>query len=150
MRLTAVWGKWEGGWIHVASDRTPVIEAQQDHAGDLAEVAHKIEQELYTYRDGQTEISVGVEVPDGGAVPGIDWTAGYEVDVDGATREVEALAMTLRDPAGIWGDVPRFGTILDTPDDRIIRNFRAIGGLNGGTSRLTRPAQIAPPPNLRP
>lgn len=150
MRVTAIWGKGEFGWVYIASDRTPVIQAQQDHAGDLSEVTRKINQELLTYRDGQTEITVGIDPPATDPVPTMDWTVGDEVYVDGAWREVVAITSALDNDTGRWVDVPQFGTVLDTPDQRIVQNFRAVGGVNGGTSHLARPAQVAPAPNLRP
>lgn len=150
MRATAVLAKGEFGWLFVSSDRFPRIEIQQDHAGDRSEVVHKVNQELVTYRDGQSQITVGIDVPPGDPVPGVDWTAGDEVEVDGSFQEVEALTSRWDDVTGRWVDVPQFGSILDEPDERIARNFRSLGGVNGGTSHLARPSGEVPRASNRP
>lgn len=151
MRVTAILVKWEGGWRWVSDDDAPLrIETQQDHSGDLSEILYKAGQELITYSSGQTELTVGINVADGDPTPGVGWSVGDEVYVDGEWQTVIALTSTLDDQTGLWTDVPQFGVRLDSPDERVVRNFQAVGGVNGGTSHLARPAQVAPGPNLRP
>lgn len=150
MRATAVWVRWQGGWAYIDSEVTPGIEMCQGHSGDSAEVVRKAEAELDTYGQGQSEITVGIDVPAGDPVPSVDWIEGDEVHVDGAWREVEALTCTMDDETGRWTDVPQFGTVLDDAPERIARTFRNLGGLNGGTSHIARPVATIPPPQVRP
>jgi hypothetical protein len=149
MRATAILVRWQGGWRWVG-DPSLRIEICQGHAGDSSEVIRKAQQELVTYEDGQTEITVGVDPAAGDPVPGVDWVEGDEVFVDGAWREVEALTLTLDDQTGRWTAVPQFGVVLDMPEQRIDRTLKSIGGLNSGTSHLARPVGSLLPPGVRP
>lgn len=151
MRATAILGKDQRGWIWRASVLAPLrIETSQQHSGDRTQVIHKLDAELGTYSAGQTEITVGIDPAEGDPVPGVDWIEGDELNVDGSWREVEAVALTLDDESGRWVPVPQFGSILDEPDQRVDRTLQGIGGMNGGTSHLTRPVSLSPPPNVRP
>lgn len=151
MRATAILIRWKNGWRWVDADAQPLrIEISQGHSGDSAEVIHKALAELDTYANGQTEITVGINPAVGDPVPSIDWIEGDELHVDGAWREVAALTSTLDDETGRWVDVPQFGVVLDAPEQRIDRTLQNIGGLNKGTSRLTRPVASIPAPNVKP
>lgn len=148
MRANADLVKWQGGWRWVNTAETIRIEMFQTHSGDAAEVLAKATAELETYRDGQTEITVAVDTP--GIEWGTDLIEGDEVNVDGAWREIEAYTSQRDNATGKWVDVPQFGVLLDPPEQRIQRTLRGIGGLNGGTSHLTRPASAPQQPNVRP
>lgn len=145
MRTNAILVRWKGGWRWVDDVDGPRIETSQGHAGDSAEVVHKANAELDTYKAGQSQLTVGIAP---GALTGI--IEGDEVHVDGAWQEVEAFAATLNDKTGQWLDVPQFGTVLDEPEQRVDRTLRNIGGLNQGTSHIARPVATFPPPNVRP
>lgn len=151
MRATAILGEGSEFDVLAVDGTAPIrIEIAQSHSGDVEEVQRKVNAELATYKDGQTEITVGIDPAVGDPVPSLDWSVGDEVFVDGAWRVVVALTCTLDDESGRWTDVPRFGVVLDQPHERIDRTLAAIGGLNKGTSHLTRPNVQAPQPNLKP
>jgi hypothetical protein len=152
MRATAILARWQGGWAWAADDSAPLrIEICQGHAGDDGEVLRKTTAELVTYSLGQTQITVGLAQPyPTDPIPGKDWTVGDEVFVDGAWREVEALACQVDDSTGRVTVVPQFGVVLDEPSERIDRTLGSIGGLSGGTSHLARPVDSTSPPNIRP
>lgn len=146
MRATAIVGEGSEFDVIVEDEDAPIrIEIAQTHSGDRTEVTRKIQAELSTYKDGQTEITVGVAP---GSLDGL--IEGDEVNVDGAWREMETFAATLDDATGKWTDVPQFGVVLDEPAKRIDRVHGAIGGLNKGTSHLTRPPLRSEQPNVRP
>jgi hypothetical protein len=151
VRANAILVRWKGGWRWVDDVVGLRIEISQGHAGDSSEVVRKAQAELDTYSAGQTQVTVGIDVPPGGPVPSVDWIEGDEVHVDGAWQEVEALTCSMSDETGRWTDIPQFGTVLDDPEERIARTVRNIGGLNGGTSHVARPVQtIQQQPNVRP
>lgn len=150
MRFTAILVRWQDGWRWVESAEEPRIETCQGHSGDGAEVIHKASAELATYKFGQTEITVGIDPAAGDPVPGMDWTVGDEVEVDGSFREVETLTVTIDDDTGRVSAVPQFGDIIDSPAERVDQNLAAIGGLNKGSTHLGRPVDSLPPPNLKP
>lgn len=150
MRANAILVRWQGGWRWVQDVTGLRIEISQGHSGDSSEVLRKADAEVDTYKAGQTEITVGIDPAIGDPVPSLDWIEGDELNVDGAWREVEALTSTLDDETGRWTDVPQFGVVLDMPEQRIDRTLGAIGGLNRGTSHLTRPVASIPPPNVKP
>lgn len=152
MRATAILVRWQGGYRWVADSGAPLrIEIAQGHSGDSSEVIAKATAEVNTYSDGQTEITVGVDPETGDPVWGEDIDVGDEVFVDGGWREIEAYAASVDDDTGrVVGIIPQFGVVLDEPDERIARTFRAIGGLNQGTSHLARPVASVSQPNVRP
>lgn len=152
MRATAGLFRWQQGWHAIDSDEEPGIEICQGHSGDSSEILHKAVAEIATYKFGQTEITVGIDVPPGDPVPGVDWTAGDELDVTGAGSgiECEALTMSLDDQTGRWTDMPQFGAILDAPEKRIDRTLKSIGGITGGTSHLARPVARGQEPGTKP
>lgn len=152
MRATAILVRYQSGYRWVADATRPLrIEIAQGHSGDSAEVVAKATAELSTYKNGQTEITVGVDPPVGDPVWGEDLREGDEVLVDGSWREIEAYTATIDDDTGrVVGIVPQFGQVLDSPPERISRVFRNIGGLNSGTSHLARPVATIPQPNVKP
>jgi hypothetical protein len=151
VRATAILARWQGGWRWVDDDEAPLrIEIQQGHSGDDAEMLLKVTAELATYGSGQTQITVGIDPETGDPVPGLDYNAGDRATVDGGTRDIEAMACQVDDVTGRVVAVPEFGTILDEPAERISRSIRGIGGLNGGTSKLSRPVASIPPAGVRP
>lgn len=150
MRANAILVRWKGGWRWVTDVSGVRIEISQGHAGDSAEVIHKANREVDTYKAGQSQVTVGIDVPAGDPVPSVDWIEGDEVHVDGSWQEVEALTCTLDDETGRWVDVPQFGTVLDAPEERIDRTLASIGGLNKGTSHIARPVASLPSPNVKP
>jgi hypothetical protein len=153
VRATAIWGKYQDGWLYLEDDSSgaePVIMVAQGHAGDRAEVLRKMAAELVTYGQGQVEITAGIDPEPTDPVPGVDWIEGDSKTIDGEVREVEALTLTLDDSTGRWIPVPQFGTVLDIPEERIDRSFKNLGGLTGGTSHLTRPIVLMPRPDTRP
>lgn len=150
MRATADLVRWQDGWRYIDSGADLGIEIAQGHSGDGPEVIRKAQAELATYGAGQTELTVGIRPLATDPVPGVDWIEGDELHIDGAWREAEALTSTWSDQTDQWDDVPQFGTVLDTPEDRIGQAFKGIGGLNGGTSHLARPVASIPQPNVKP
>lgn len=146
MRATAIIGEGSDFDVLVEDETAPIgIVIAQSHSGDVEEVTRKVNAELNTYKNGQTEITVGVAP---GSLDGL--IEGDEANVDGAWREIEAFTASLDDATGQWTDVPQFGVVLDEPAQRIDRTLGAIGGLNKGTSHLTRPVAQAQSPNNRP
>lgn len=150
-RFTDILIDWKGGWRGTRKASADVRwEVCQTHPGDIAQVLRRAHAELLTYGNGQVEHTVGVDIPEGDPVPGIDYLEGSRVDVDGSTLTLEAFTFTLDDDTGRWVDVPQFGTVFDTPSDRMARAVGSIGGLTAGTSKLARPRDITPPPDVRP
>lgn len=151
MRATAVLVRWSGGYTWVADETRPLrIEIAQGHSGDSSEVIAKAQAEVTTYKNGQTEITVGIDPPAGDPVWGEDLDVGDEVFVDGTWREIEAYAVSIDDDTGRKTIVPQFGSVLDAPDERIARTFRNLGGLNAGTSHIARPVASLQQPNVKP
>jgi len=151
VRTTAILVRWQRGWSWVdINDPDLRIEISQGHSGDGPEIVRKATAELATYGEGQTEITVGIDPDADDPVPLVDYIEGDELHVDGAWRELAAMASTFNDATGQWTDIPQFGTVLDDPELRIDRTFRNLGGLNGGTSHLARPVATVPQPNVKP
>lgn len=150
-RFTDILIDWKGGWRGVRTANVPVRwEVCQTHPGDAAQVLRRARAELVTYGLGQVEHTVGVDIPPGDPIPGIDYLEGSDVDVDGTDLTLEAVTFTLDDDTGRWTDVPQFGSVFDTPQARMARAVGAVGGLTAGTSRLARPRDVTPPPDVRP
>lgn len=151
MRFSADLVRYEGGWQWVVNEAAPLrIETCQGHAGDTAEIIRKAEAELVTYSYGQTEITVGIDPSEVDPIPGIDWGAADELYVDGDWREAVSLDLKFDDATSRVDAVPQFGTVLDAPAERVDRQLRSLGGLNGGTSHLARPVGEVTPPGVKP
>lgn len=101
--------------------------------------------ELARFRDGQTQITVGVDPTGVGDVPFEDFTIGDTVDVDGADRRLVALTFgrdSQRDGRLVY--VPQFGDVIESPDTRQQRTAKKmVNGTLGGAARSARPP--APP-----
>lgn len=150
MRANAILVRWQGGWRWVTDVDGLRIEIDQGHAGDSAEVIRKATAELNTYKAGQSQVTVGIDVLPSEPTPSVDWIEGDEVHVDGAWQEVAALSCSFDPETQRWTDVPVFGTRLDDPPQRIARTLRNIPGLNQGTSHTARPVASLPKPNVKP
>lgn len=105
--------------------------------------------ELARLRDGQTEITVGIDPLDAGDMPFEDWGIGDLADVDGAERRAIALTFS-RDPSreGRLVFVPQFGDIIESPVIRGQRIARQMSpGTIGGVARTAaRPVTRQPLP----
>lgn len=146
MRATAIIGEGSEFDVFVEDETADIgIEIHQTHSGDVAEVTRKCLAELATYKDGQTEITIGVAP---GSLDGL--IVGNQVHADGHWREIEQIIKVLDDDTGRWTDTPKFGVVLPMPEERIDQTLGAIGGLNKGVSRLTRRPADAHQPNVRP
>lgn len=143
MRATAFLVRWQGGWLWREYLEAPFrIETCQGQPGDSEEVIARADAEILNYGLGQTEITVGLDLPADFPVPGVDWKVGDEVFVDGAWREVESMTFVLDNDTGRVTVTPQFGDILDEDVDRIAQTIRSIGGLSQGTSKTARPVQL--------
>lgn len=152
MRASSNLVKWQDGWYRVEGDpgSGPNIEICQAHAGDLGEVINKATAEVETYQAGQQETTAVVDMLSTDPVLGVDVVVGDEVFIDGSWQRIVALTFTFDNDTGKMDVVPQFGTILDSPQERLDRTLAAIGGLSKGTSETARPVQTLPLPNLRP
>lgn len=143
MRATAFLVRWQGGWVWREYLEAPFrIETCQGQPGDGEEVIARADAEILSYGLGQTEITVGLDLPAGFPRPGIDWKVGDEVFVDGAWREVKSLTYVVDDATGRLNVTPQFGALLDGPEERVDRTIGAIGALSKGTSKQARPVQL--------
>lgn len=150
MRGTSILTRSQNGWLWVNGDDDPNrIEMCQGQPGDTDEVVQRATAEIGTYGQGQVQITVGMNPAAGDPIAGVDWKVGDKVYVDGALRVVTALTLTVDDATGRVTPVPQFGTIMDSPSERIDRTIRSIGALSAGTSKIARPVQSLPDPNLR-
>lgn len=149
--FTDVLVRHKNGWTMVRKADADVRKAvTQGHPGDTPEAVRRARAEVATYGTGQTELTLGIDVTDADPTPGIDWAEGDEVNADNAWREVEAWSFSIADDTGRWTDMPQFGTLFDTPQQRFNRAVKHIGGLTAGTSKLARPIAEVPPPDVRP
>lgn len=102
------------------------------------------EAELARFRDGQSQITLGVD-PTTGDVPFDDFTVGDTVSVDGATRRVVSLTFG-RDPRrdGRLVYVPQVGDLIPDPEAR--KEWAQKKMTNGSLGGSSRAATQAPPP----
>lgn len=113
-----------------------------------AEVQRKAEAELAKFRDGQTQITCGVDPTGVGDVPFVDYTIGDTVTVDGASRRVVGLTFS-RDSErpGRLVYVPQVGDIIPSPQARSAWvNKKMANGTLGGSARSAAPAPQPDPP----
>lgn len=103
--------------------------------------------ELARIRDGQTQITVGIDPTGDGDVPFDDWGIGDLADVDAAERRCLGLTFA-RDPDrnGRIVYVPQFGDIIDTAEVRQAKIHRRMNpGTLGGVSRTAGRSQLSLP-----
>lgn len=152
MRATAILVRYEGGWQWVEMDSPPSIQIEtcQGQSGDTREAITKAEAELATYSGGQTEYTAAIDMEAADLKPGEDWFAGDTLTVDGVDLVVQRITYAVDNDTGRINAVPQFGALLDSPVDRVDQTIRSIGALSKGTSKLARPVQGLPNPNLRP
>lgn len=107
--------------------------------------------ELARIRDGQTQITVGIDPTGAGDVPFEDWGIGDLADVDAAERRTLALTFS-RDPdrEGRIVFVPQFGDLIETPEllqQRIARKM-SPGTIGGVARSAARPStNFSQPPD---
>lgn len=114
-----------------------------------AEATRQATAELGRLRNGQTQITVGIDPTGVGDVPFDDWGIGDLADVDGTERRALSLTFSVDpDRPGRLSFVPQFGDIIDSPELRAQRiSRRMIPGTLGGVSRVAaRPQPPAPLP----
>lgn len=100
--------------------------------------------ELARFRDGQAQITVGID-PTTGDVPLDDITIGDTADVDGTTARMVAVTFG-RDPkrAGRLVYAPQLGDVIESPEMLQRRTAKKMAnGTLGGAARSARPP--APP-----
>lgn len=111
--------------------------------------------ELARFRDGQEQITVGVDPTGVGDVPFEDYGIGDTATVDAAARRMVALSFgrdSQRDGRLVF--VPQFGDLIESPEARQQRiSKKMANGTLGGAARSARPSDPpkihAPDANVR-
>lgn len=142
--------EWADSWVLI--EDVPSGEQRIEgylNLGDCQSEEEAIRQgtaELARFRDGQTQITVGVDPTGTGDVPFEDFGIGDTVDVNGEDRRMVALTFG-RDPErdGRLVYVPQFGDLIESSRSLQQRvGKKMANGTLGGAARTARPATPVP------
>lgn len=150
MRANVIIYEWAESWgmVEDVPSGEQRIEAYLN-LGDVQseeEAERQAEAELARFRDGQTQVTVGVDPTGDGDVPFDDYSIGDTADVDGTTRRMVALTFG-RDAKrnGRLVYAPQFGDVIESAQMLQRRTTKKMAnGTLGGAFRTARPSTPIP------